>query len=45
MPMFKKEYTEKIHAKRLLAMLEVRNPCKHYPAAERYSSNNDPTII
>ena len=32
------EYTEKIHAKRLLGMLNKKKPCLHCPAAEKYSA-------
>jgi len=31
-----RKYTEKLHAKRLLGMLEKRNPCGCCPAGKRY---------
>ena len=34
-----KKYTEKIHAKRLLAILEKKDTCDCCPAGKRYSSS------
>ena len=45
MSMYKKEYTEKIHAKRLLKMLEKKNPCMCCPAAKGYNGNNYPNVM
>lgn len=38
--MAKRKYTEKIHAQRLLRMLEKKDPCAHCPASEFFSGNN-----
>ncbi len=40
-----KKYTEKIHAERLLKMLNRKNPCGHCPAAKRYNSNDGPEAL
>ena len=34
------KYTEKIHAKRLLGMLNKKNPCGYCPAGRRYGSHD-----
>ncbi len=31
------KYTEELHAKRLLKMLEFKEPCGHCPANQRYA--------
>jgi len=36
-----KEYTEAIHAKRLLKMLKKKNPCGCCPSAKRFSIEED----
>uniref|UniRef100_A0A6H1ZSC7 Uncharacterized protein n=1 Tax=viral metagenome TaxID=1070528 RepID=A0A6H1ZSC7_9ZZZZ len=37
-----KEYTDAIHAKRLLKMLEKKNPCGCCPPAKRFSAGENP---
>ena len=35
----KRKYTEKVHAKRLIKMMEINNPCIHCPAEPRFDSD------
>ena len=38
--MRKRKHTEKIHAERLIKMMEMKNPCTRCPAAERFNIDN-----
>lgn len=35
------QYTEEIHAERLLEMLELENPCSHCPAQVKFGVDGD----
>ncbi len=41
----KRKYTEKIHAERLIKMMEMKNPCTRCPAAERFDGNSSPIAM
>jgi len=40
--LMKKEYTEKVHAERLIKTLEKKGTCGRCPAARQYNKENSP---